>query len=166
MTTTSAVPAVTDYLVTTAPAFLPAGTTVFDGPQPSKATLAIENIMWIGHNRIDEHDPSAEGAQDWPVLDHGRTKDEDASIVCTARHWSGDPRFKVHRDGAAALMAAVEIMLRGDVNSAGPGDASMGGLVLWSGVNGAFQWHQGQITGGAEALVSFRIIYRARLVTT
>lgn len=163
--TTTAVPAVTDYLVTAATAALtPSGVKVFDGPQPGKAVQAIEQVLWIGIDPANLADVAAEASQDWPVSDFGRTKDEDGSIVCAAQHWSGSTVIKTHRDGADAIVAGLELLLRGAPQGGGPGDGSMGGLVLWSGVNGPFQWYPRQAPDGAAVLVVFRVIYKARLV--
>jgi hypothetical protein len=165
MNTTTVIPAVTDYLVTAAAgAAGMTGVRVFDGPQPAKATQALEQVLWIGCDPANLTDVTGEAVQDWPVMDSGRTKDEDGSIVCAAQHWSGSSVIKTHRDGANAIVAAVELLLRGTPASGGPGDASMGGLVLWSGVNGPYQWYPKQAPDGAAVLVVFRIVYRARLV--
>jgi len=162
-TTTTAVPAVTDYLVTAAAAALP-GVRVFDGPQPVKAVQAIEQALWIGCDPANLADVAAGATQDWPVSDFGRTKDEDGYIVCAAQSWSGSTVIKTQRDRADAIIAAVELLLRGTPQQGGPGDASMGGLVLWSGVNGPYEWYPHQADGGARVLVVFRVAYRARLV--
>lgn len=164
-TTTSAVPGVIDYLVARAPSALP-GTTVFDGPQPATAWQAIEQILWIGADAMNAADVGAEASQSWPVLgDFGRTKDEDGAIWCTARHWSGDTTIKVHRDAVASVIAAVELLLRGLPPEGGPGDISLGGLVLWAGLNGDMQWYPRQLSNGAQVACVFRIVYKARLVT-
>lgn len=169
MTTTSAVPAVIDYLVAAAKASPLLGlasppVSVFDGPQPPVATQALPRVLWIGADATNPDATVADATQSWPVMDHARTKDEDTDIICSAQHWSGDPSNKVHRDGAAAIVAGVETMLRGD-GSTGPGDAKMGGLALWSGVD-VGQWTPRQVAGGVAWLVTFKIIYRARLITT
>lgn len=167
MTTTSQVPAVTDWLVAAAQVSAAlAGVSVFDGPQPPVATQAIQQVLWIGADPANLGDAAAEADQDWPVMDHARTRDENGVIVCAAQHWSGDTTVKTHRDGAAAIVAAVELLLRGDTLTGGPGDASMGGLVMWSQVAGPYQWYPRQVAGGTAMLVVFRITYRARLVTT
>lgn len=163
-TTTSAVPGVIDYLVARATAALP-DATVFDGPQAAKSVLAIEEILWVGHDPMNPSGVAAEAVQSWPVEgDAGRTKDEDGTVTCTARHWSGDTTIKVHRDATAAIVAAVELLLRGLPQLGGPGDMSMGGLLLWSSVNADMQWYQRQLPNGAQVTCVFRIVYKARLV--
>jgi len=137
---------------------------VFDGPQPPAATQALNQVLWIGADAPNPDAVFADAAQSWAVLDHARTKDEDGTVTCSAQHWSGDPSVKVHRDGAKAIVAGVEQLLRGD-GSTGPGDATMGRLVLWSGVD-VGRWETRQLAGGVAVLVTFTVIYRARLVTT
>jgi len=167
MTTTSQIPAVTDWLVGAAgnSAAL-AGVAVFDGPQVPAATQSMESVLWIGADPADLGGAAAEATQDWPVMDYARTRDEDGVITCSAQHWSGDTTIKTHRDGAAGIVAAVELLLRGTPGTGGPGDASMGGLVMWSGVAGPYQWYPRQVAAGALMLVTFRITYRARLTTS
>jgi hypothetical protein len=169
MTTTSAVPAVIDYLVAKAKASPLLGAAspvvnVFDGVQPPVVTRALNQVLWIGCDPTQPDAAWADATQSWAVMDHARTKDEDGVITCSARHWSGDPSVKVHRDGAAAIVAGVEQLLRGDGNT-GPGDATMGRLALWSGTD-VGRWETRQLAGGVAVLVTFTIVYRARLVTT
>lgn len=169
MTTTSAVPAVIDYLVAAAKSspLLGAATpavSVFDGVQPPVVTQALNQVLWIGADPTQPDGVFADAAQAWAVLDHARTKDEDGTVTCSAQHWSGDPSVKVHRDGAATIVGGVEQLLRGDGRT-GPGDATMGRLVFWSGVD-VGRWETRQLAGGVAVLVTFTIVFRARLVTT
>ena len=169
MTTTSQLPAITDYLVTAcqnSPSLGAASPAVqvFDGPQPPAATQALPLALWIGADASTPDAMTAESVQSWPVLDKARTRDEDGTLTCSAQNWSGTALNKTVRDGAAGLMAAVELLLRGD-GVTGPGDLSMGGLVFWSGVDAA-RWYPRQIAGGVAMLVVFDITYRARLTTS
>jgi hypothetical protein len=171
VTTTSQVAPVIDWLVQAAqtaaqPGGTLAGVSVWDGPQPSLTTQAVSRDLWVGADIASPGDLVAEASQRFPVMDHARTRDEDGVITCSAQHWSGDTRNQVHRDGAAAIVAGVELLLRGDQLTGGPGDASMGGLVMWSGVDGPFQWYPRQVAAGTAMLVVFRISYRARLKTS
>lgn len=171
-TLTSQVPAVIDYLVAAAKASTLLGAnptapvSVFDGPQPPRLTQDLQSVLWIGADPANLGDVAADADQTWAWMDHARTRDEDGVIVCAAQHWSGDTTVKTHRDGAAAIVAGVELLLRGDTLTGGPGDASMGGLVMWSGASGPYQWYPRQVAGGALMLVVFRITYRARLTTS
>jgi hypothetical protein len=169
MTTTSQVPAVLDYLVTAATAALAATdpkAQVFDGPNPSKTLSGVERALWVGWNRQSQAEPASVATQDFAFIDSGRTRDEDGVIDMTARSWSGGAAVKAQRDICAQLVAAVELLLRGTPQAGGPGDASMGGLCLWSGVTGPFDWYPEQITGGVAVACVFRIAYRARLMTS
>lgn len=169
MTTTSQLGPVIDYLVARAKTWPTLGgavppVSVFDGPQVPVVTQSLPQVLWFG---CDPPNPDAvigDAVQAWPVLDKGRTRDEDGTVTCAAQDWSGDPSAKVHRDGAMRLLAGVELMLRGD-GTTGPGDMTMGGLVFWSAID-TYQIAPRQIAGGYAALVTFTITYRARLTTT
>lgn len=166
-TLTSQVPAVTDYLVTTAQSWPSlAGVLVVDGPQAPVVTQDIGQVLWIGANPADVGGVGAEAEQNWPVMDNARTRDETGTLTCAAQFWSGDSTQKPNRDGAAAIVAAVELMLRGTPRVGGPGDATMGGLVMWSGVAGPYEWYPRSSTKGAQVLVVFRVTWRARLTTS
>lgn len=170
-TLTSRVPAVTDYLVAAATASPLLGAhptakvSVFDGPQVPAATQSLERVLWIGADPAALGDPAAHADQAWGPMDHGRTRDEDGSIVIAAQHWNGDTSNKVHRDGAAAIIAGVELLLRGLPKDGGPGDLTMGGLVWRSEVTGPFEWYQRQRADGALCLVTCFVTYRTRLTT-
>lgn len=171
MTTTSQVPAVTDWLVnaarnsTSLGASTAAPVIVLDGPFITRDTLAEPLHLYIGAVP-DTLDAAATAVQDWPVMDHARTRDEDGDITLTADAWSGSTVMKTQRDACAAIVAAVELLLRGDTLTGGPGDASMGGLVQWSGVSGPFTWLQRQSQDGAGCSCVFHVTYRARLRTS
>ena len=170
MTTTSQIPAVTDWLVSACQNSPVLGAAsppvqVFDGPQPPAATQALPLALWIGADAMNPGQATGESAQSWPVMDNARTKDEDGSLICSAQNWSGTASNQTVRNGADGLLSAVELLLRGNGGAGDPGDASMGGLVFWSGVDET-QWYPRQIAGGVAMLVVFKIIYRARLTTS
>ena len=169
MSTTDLVTDVLDYLVAQCQAAAAggslAGVTVFDGPQPSAAATGMEQVLWIGYDPMSPDTPAGDMEEEFAFLgDKGATRNETGSVVCTAKHWTGDTSFRVHRDGCKAITGAVELMLRG-LPPSGPGDASMGGLVFWSQFTGA-TWYQRLADGGAEALCVFKIGYFGRVVTT
>ena len=170
MSTTDLIPDVLDYLVAQCQAAAVtggalAGVTVFDGPQPSAAATGIEQVLWIGHNPMSMGEEDASAEQEWPhVGDMGTQKDENGTIVCCAKHWTGDTTMSVHRDGCKAIVGAVELMVRGLPSAGGPGDISLGGRVFWAGVSGTTWWQQLK-TGGGEAYCAFKIIYFARLTS-
>ena len=170
-TTTDLVTDVTSYLVTmlqaeAVPGGQLASVTVFDGPQPSAAATSLEQVLWVGHNPMEPTQEFGEAQQNVPFLgDHGRTQDEHGFVQMAAKHWTGDTTMSVHRAGAKAIVAAVEVLLRGDATSGGPGDYSLGGLVFWALATGPYTWWQQLIDDGAEAYCGFRITYYGRLVT-
>jgi hypothetical protein len=170
-TTTSQVPAVIDWLVSAAKSSPLLGAAspqvmVFDGPQPPAATQSLPLVLWIGANPAEDGTATATAQQAWPFIDKGRTRDEDGDIVCAAQCWDGDPVNKNLRDGAAAIVAGVELLLRGVPANGGPGDLTMGGLVFWSSVDGPFAWYPRKIANGTAMLVTFTVSFRARLTTS
>lgn len=170
-TLTSRIPQVTDYLVAAATASPLLGAdpvspvAVYDGPQVPGLGQQQERALWVGADPAALGDPAAQAEQMFGPMDHARTRDEDGSIVIAAQHWSGDTSNKVHRDGAAAIIGGVELLLRGFPQDGGPGDTTMGGLVWWSEVTGPFAWRPRQVTGGALCLVTCFVTYRIRLTT-
>lgn len=170
-TLTSLVPQVTDYLVAaaTASALLGANpaakVNVFDGPQLPAATEGMERVLWIGADPAAPGDATAEAEQAFALMDHARTRDEDGSIVISAQHWNGDTSNKVHRDGVAAIIGGVELLLRGLPQDGAPGDTTMGGLVFWSEVTGPYSWRPRQLANGASCLVTCFVTYHGRLTT-
>ena len=171
MSTTDLIPDVLDYLVTTCQAATGtggslAGVTVFDGEQPSGAATGLEQVLWIGHNPMSPGEQIGDADQSFPhVGDMGRARDETGSVICAAKHWTGDTTMQVHRDGCKAIVGAVELMLRGLPSAGGPGDITLGGTVFWADFTGATWWQQ-LADGGAEAYCAFRVSYFARLVSS
>jgi len=170
VTTTTQVPAVLDYLVTTcqASASLGAATPpviVLDGPNITADTLAEQLHLWIGYDPVSPGEPSATADQDWPNLSQARQLDEDGEIVCAAEAWSGTATVKTVRDQCDAIVAAVALLLRGTVAGGGPGDTQMGGLVFWSRVS-AGQWYQRPGQDGVAVMHVFKVLYKTRLVTS
>ena len=171
MTVTSRIPDVIDWLVNAATVSASLGAsplapvTVHDGPPPTSETLAAPLHLYIGWDQVTGGGQGADAVQDWPVLDKARTRDENGTVICTADGWTGSTTGKTARDLCKGIVAGVELLLRGD-GTTGPGDASMGGLVMWSGVAGPFEWFPRQTADGAGCACVFRITYRARLVTT
>ncbi len=140
---------------------------VFDGPTLVQSQLTSPQRVWIGADGPSIPGAPVEAAtfaQDFAFLDHAKTRDDKIEIQCAAEYFTGDPAAtKTARDGAFALMAVIETMLRGDTAGGGPGDASMGGLVYWSEVTGPGQLIQKPSTDGFSALVRFRVQAFTRL---
>ena len=145
---------------------------ILDGPPATTDPMILSpggltRRLWVGA----EGDPglgaaqdAATSAQQFAFLDHARTRDEDIEVMCAAEAGSGDGVMAEARAGAFAVMGAVEVMLRGDTASGGPGDASMGGLAMWSQVTGG-DLVQRQMPDGAWALVRFRVSAHVRLTS-
>jgi hypothetical protein len=171
-TLTSQTPAVIDYLVTAATASTSLGAAqpvpviVLDGPEATADTLAEPLHLWIGHDPKNETEATASADQDFAFMDYARTRDERGEITCAADAWGGSATLKIYRDQCAGIAGAVELLLRGTAGTGGPGDASMGGLALWSQVVGPFTWYPRQTPDGAGMLCVFKIAYYARLTTS
>ena len=170
MSTTTQVPAVLDYLVTACQASASLGAAspaviVLDGPHITDDTLTEPLHLWIGYDPVNPGEAAASSVQDWPNLDQARTLDEDGEIVCAAEAWGGGAAVKTLRDSCDAIVGAVALLLRGTTISGGPGDTQMGGLVFWSLVT-AGSWYQRPSQDGISVMHVFKIVYRARLVSS
>ena len=171
-TLTSLAPDVWDYLVAQCQAspvlglaMVPVG--VFDGPAVSPDQVAsFAQRLWIGHDPFSGPSQAGmEADQVFAHLDHARTREETGHITCAVEDYSGDPDMRVHRAAVKSLLGTVELLLRGDPATGGPGDASLGGLVMWAEVGGPFAWYPAQLDNGASMACVFRIAYEARLTT-
>jgi hypothetical protein len=177
---TEQIPAVITYLVEQAgdSPLLGAATPpviILDGPPPTDDELAMNpdgltQRLWIGCEGMPpkgEPAESASSSQGFAFLDNARTRDDQIEILCAAEAGSGDGVMAEARNGAFAVMAAVELLLRGSPGTtpASPGDASMGGLVYWSEVSGPIGLEQQQMQTGAWALARFRVSAFTRLTS-
>ncbi len=158
MTSTSKVPAVIDYLVTTFQAANTLGTAtpavaVYDGPPVTQEPAELLLFVGIDDPDTDEAPTSASSEQSWAALG-AQAKTEQISIFCTAESWGGDTDVKAIRTAAYGIVAAVENLLRGDV--------MLGGLMQFAGVTG-LTLRQNQTTQGAVARVTFQIEGQARI---
>lgn len=176
---TDLTPQVISYLLTQAassPALGGAATpvTVIDGQPVTQDVLAVNETgltqwLWIGSDGLVPPGDMADAAtavQAFSFLDQARTRDDTIEVQCAAEAVAGDGVMAEARAGAYAVVAAVELMLRGSpgTNPASPGDASMGGLVFWSEVISG-DLKQGQRAAGAGALVKFKVKAFARLTS-
>lgn len=162
MTTTTKVPAVIDYLVATfgAAATLGAATppvVVYDGPAVADGSATL--VLWVGVSDPEATPPEAAASQhDWAGL--GKMAiNETLSVFCTAFAWTGaeSSGFQGARAAVAAIMAAVEDIVRGDATLGGtvqvPGNAQVTNAV----------WTQAPTTQGPAARVTFEITAKARI---
>lgn len=160
---------VIDYLVTTCGASASLGAaaspvTVVDGEPVTADVEAQERLLFIGYDLTTPKTPVAQATQNWPVIDHARTVDEDGEVTCTAEFWTGDPTMKTARDGCVAIVEAVADLLKGAPGGTGPGDTTMGGLAYWSRL-AQFTWSQDRSDSGPGVICVFKVIYRSRLTS-
>lgn len=167
MSVTSRVPAAIDYLVSLFQNAVTLGgplvngqqtgpVNVIDGPKVTADPGPL--ALWVG---VDDISPgatprAATSTQQWAAL--GRMgRNEDLAIPCTAQAQSGGDDVQTLRLAAAAVMSAVEDLVRND--------ASLGGTVNVPG-NAAVtsaEWRQGPTAKGMRAWVVFEITAKARI---
>jgi hypothetical protein len=158
--TTSRIPALIDYLVTT---FTNAATlgqatppvTVYDGPQTTEAPASL--VLWVGLDDpdTDQVAPSAAASQqEWAGLGK-QARNEISTIHCVAEAWTGADDIKGMRTAAFAIAGAVEDIVRTDPFS---------GLALFPdpGVTG-MELRQNNTQSGSQARVSFQIAFKSRI---
>jgi len=160
MTLTSRVPAVIDYLVTafTAAATLGAATppvAVYDGPVETDAPAQL--VLWVGMDDPDSEEApiGAESESEWGSLG-ALARNEQITVHCVAEAWSGPTDVATVRTSAFNIVAAVETLLRADVNLGGTLPSG------WAEVTG-MQLRQNNVSQGAVARVAFHIDCRARI---
>jgi hypothetical protein len=168
--TTTTINAAITYLVTTATNAWAAdqSMTVFDGPTPAGYKLESQNRIWIGADPTLT-EPGAEavtGTTGVATLSQGRSLNEDFAIVCAIEHWDGGTDFAEARAAAFGYLAVFQQFLRG-LPPVGPGDTSMGGALGPSGWAQATisAVHQLQLDTGADVVIVFHVLCRARLTT-
>jgi hypothetical protein len=161
--TTSRIPAVLDYLVATftAASTLGAATppvTIIDGPAVNADPGPL--ALWVGCGDIGlAVTDAATATQQWAALGR-QARDEQLTIFCTAQAWSGSDDIRVLRLAAAAIVAAVEDLVRND--------SSLGGTVTVPG-NAAVTnatWQQGPGLSGDRGMavrITFEISAEARI---
>jgi hypothetical protein len=156
---TSVIPALIDALLTSARAALqqpeanPA-VRVYDG---FGLTEEPGDFLMIG---VDDPDVetaanSANSEQEWPHVGHV-TRDERGEITCAAVSWNGDADPKAARDGAYAITAELEDLLRADPTVGVAG-------VLWTSFGTSTELTQQQDKDGASAILIFKVAFMARI---
>lgn len=150
---TSVIPALIDALHAAATTALPS-VKVYDG---FGVTNDPGDFLMIGVEDADLETAasSATSEQSWAHAT-GTQRDEAGELTCVALSWNGDGNPKTARDGAFAITAAVENLLRADP------DLGLTNL-LWTGYGSTVELSQGQGDTGAEALVVFKVAFRARI---
>lgn len=156
--TTSRVPAVISYLVTTFTAASTLGAaaspvTVFDGPPVSEESPDL--ALYIGLADFTPGTPGADTTQEWAALGH-RARNEELVIHCLATAWSGDDIASA-RAAVYAITAAAEDIVRNDASLGGnvstPGNAAVTAMSLSQAIQ----------TEGFAARVAFDITAQARI---
>jgi hypothetical protein len=147
---------------------------IIDGQPVTQDVLTVNATgltqwLWIGSEGMappGDMADAATAAQAFSFLDQARTRDDTIEVQCAAEAVAGDGVMAEARAGAYAVAAAVELLLRGSPGTtpASPGDATMGGLVFWSGVT-ALELNQEQSAQGAIALVKFTVNAFVRLTS-
>lgn len=167
--TTSKVAAALDWLVGACQAGVTpvGGSTVpvfiSDGPLITEDPAVFPQRLMIGGDVLAPGEAVAEAEQEFAAINQARSRYETFHLVCSAEDWSGDTTMKTRRDNVYALVAQVELLIRGVNNN--PGDTTMGGAVMYSQISGPMQLHQTQDPNGASAVLIFRISAKARLTT-
>ena len=167
--TTSAVVPALNYLAATATTVYAAYAAanneviqVIDGPPTAASEATITSLVWIGYDPTNPDEPAALGTQDVTNL-NTTTRNETLTIVNTIEYWTGDSAdVQGARDGAAALLAVFELMLRGVGGN--PGDTTMNGAVTWSQITST-ELTQDSSSSGLIARIVFRVTAKARLTT-
>lgn len=167
---TSTINAAISYLVTTAQAAWASDTsmTVFDGPTPNSFNLETKSRIWIGADPTAA-EPGADavtGTTEIATLSQGRSLDETYAITCAIEHWDGGIDLAEARSVAFGYLATFQQFLRG-LPPVGPGDTTMGGALGTAGWAQASiaAVHQFQQTDGADVVIVFHVLCRARLTT-
>ena len=145
---------------------------IIDGEPATQDVLVLNPAgltqrLYVGSQAYSQElTPGGSSAQAFSFLDQARTRDCTIDVLCAAEAVSGDGVMAEARAGAYAVAAAVELLLRGSpgTTAPSPGDATMGGLVYWSGVT-ALELSQEQSTQGAIALVKFTVNAFVRLTS-
>lgn len=153
----------------------PTPVVIIDGQPVNQDVLVLNGTgltqrLWIGSSGYvtsGQVDSAASSEQGWPFLDQARTRDNDITVACAAEAIAGDSVMAEARAGAFAVMAAIELLLRGrpGTSPASPGDTTMGGLVKWSEVCAPIELGQEQASQGAIAVVKFRVSAYMRLTS-
>lgn len=150
---TSVVPALIDALLALANANL-TDVLVLDG---YGQTDDPGDFLMIGIEDPDSDGAgfSADARQEWANANY-TARDETGDITCVALSWNGDGDAKLARDTAYGITSALEDALRLTPSLGVEG-------LLWTGFGSTTQLSQAQGTGGASALLIFRISFRARI---
>lgn len=154
---TSQVPAVIDALV--------AGLTTALAGQPVRVVDGLGlsgdtgDFILVGVDDPFTDSPvSASADQGVATMGTPRSRNENGVVTCVAYSWNGDADQKVARDTAFGYLAATETLLR-DTPSLGITAVDL----MVAQIGTAQRLSQGQTESGADALLVFDVIFRARI---
>lgn len=102
---------------------------------------------------------SSDSSQKQATAGTPRTRDQSGQVTCYALTWNGDNNQKAARDMAYAIQAGVENLLRTDPQLGIP--RPNGQVVLLQ--LGDERLEQSQSDFGAEALLTFTVLFEARI---
>lgn len=155
--TTTAVPGLVDALVAAFTAAMPPGTAVLDGPWVARsADRVLEPPRSALYVATPYREDAAVSAVQSRMPGIGSARTETFELWCVAVCWlDGFAAMKAARDGAAAIVAAVEDVLRADPH--------LGGVVDHVGVGPGMEWLPVPGNQFSECDVAFQLSGRAFL---
>lgn len=148
----SVVPALIDALVTNIAA---AGIRTFDGFGVSEDPGLNYVLVGVDDPDSDSMGFAADATQTWANANY-TSRDETGEVICAAVAWNGESDQKAARDAAYANLDTIAAMLKANPSQ---GVAQL----LWTSFGSRVQLSQDQNEKGANAIVVFRIHYRARI---
>lgn len=151
----SVVPALIDALVTNARAALAGTANVYDGFGVSEAPGLNYVLIGVDDPDNDSVGMAADTQQDWANANY-TARDESGDIVCASVAWNGDANQKAARDAAYANVNTIAALLKTTPAQGVP-------EVLWTSIGSRMQLSQDQNEKGANAIVVFRVYFRARI---
>lgn len=134
---------------------------VFDGPEVSFDESVYTQRIWIGHDPVNQEVAAASSEQEFAAINQAQSRYETFDITLACQDYSGDTTMKTHRNNVYALMAQIELFVRG--MNGYPGDSAMGGACMYSQVAGPTELYYEQMADGASATLIFHITGKARL---
>jgi hypothetical protein len=155
MSRTSVIPDLIDALIANAKARPGLSTVIVTDAVDLAQTNDFRFMVGASDPMSVSPQPSASADQDWAGATP-QARDESGSITCAVSGASGDTDPKAIRDEIFRIAGEIQTMLRVDILQSVPG-------LRWTGYTGQTfeQWRN--TTTGVEALLTFRIEFKARL---
>lgn len=149
----SVVPDLIDALVAALPTLLP-DFTICDG-FPLELHTGDHVAVGVDDPQGTSPAPSARSDIDWAGAHRAIGLNEAGEVTCAVWAWRGDADAKSARDAVYVALSAIQAHLRADV--------SVGVDGIWSSWIASTQLSQDQTEQGANALLIFRVGFKARL---